>query len=205
MAQAEYLITEMFEEAVSRYTGAPYAIAVDNCSNALFLCMMYEEIRGLEIHIPSHTFMSVPCEIIHAGGRVKFDSKYFKGVYQLKPTNIWDCALRFTYNMYQPGQFMCLSFSGPYKHLKLGKGGIILTDNKSAYEWFKKARMCGRNEVAYEKDNFTMLGWNFYMLPELAAKGLQLMRGFYKDGIPLDIPDVEVSYPDLSQFEIYSQ
>lgn len=36
---------------------------------------------------------------------------------------------------------------GPYKHLKLGKGGTILTDNEEAYKWFKRARFSGRNEM----------------------------------------------------------
>ena len=36
-------ITKEFEEELSRYTGAPYAIALDNMSNALFLALYYEK------------------------------------------------------------------------------------------------------------------------------------------------------------------
>lgn len=64
-------VTKAFEDALSKYTGAPYVITVDNASNALFLCLMYEEIKGKEITIPCRTYPSVPCEIIHAGGKVK--------------------------------------------------------------------------------------------------------------------------------------
>ena len=61
-------ITREFEKELEKYTGAPYAICVDNCSNALFLSLMYEGVKGKEITSPSRTYMSVPCEIIHAGG-----------------------------------------------------------------------------------------------------------------------------------------
>ena len=176
MAEGVYRITEQFEDAVARYTGAPFCVAVDNCSNALFLALKYEGIEGKEITIPSRTYPSVPCEIIHAGGKVKFSpagGKTIKGAYQLNGSRVWDSALRFTANMYQPGTIMCLSFSGPYKHLKLGKGGAILTDDYQAYLWFKRARFAGRRECSYLNDNFDLLGWNFYLLPELAAKGLR--------------------------------
>jgi len=65
-----YRVTEEFEKALCDYTGAKYAITVDNASNAIFLSLMYEDINGKEITIPSRTYPSVPCEIIHAGGKV---------------------------------------------------------------------------------------------------------------------------------------
>lgn len=207
MAQGVHKITEEFEEKVASYTGSPYAVAVDNMSNALFLCLYYEKINGKEITIPSRTYMSVPCEIIHAGGKVKFEKVEgltIKGAYQLKPTRVWDCALRFTHNMYVKNTFMCLSFTGPYKHLKLSKGGMILTDDSDAYRWFKKARFSGRNECSYHEDNFDMIGWNFYMMPEIAARGLLLMSQFYdKNGNPKNNEDLELPYPDLSKFDVY--
>ena len=33
-----YNIVRMFEEEMAHYTGAKYAISVDSCTNALFLC-----------------------------------------------------------------------------------------------------------------------------------------------------------------------
>lgn len=200
-------ITVEFEKIVSDYTGAPYVVAVDNMSNALFLALYYEGINGLEIEIPNRTYPSVPCEIKHAGGKVKFNKVpgvKIKGCYQLRPTRVWDSALRFTADMYIPGSHMCVSFTGPYKHLKLGKGGAILTDDYEAYLWFKKARFSGRDECSYLEDDFTMLGWNFYMMPEIAAKGLQLMGQFYKgDGSKVINEDLELEYPDLSKFDVY--
>lgn len=208
MAQGIYKITEDFEQKLSEYTGAPYVVTVDNQSNALFLSLMYEKIQDQEITIPSRTYPSVPCEIIHAGGKVKFtpvEGTTLKGAYQLCPTKVWDSALSFTHNMYKSGTHMCLSFTGPYKHFKLSKGGAILTDDIEAYKWFKRARFSGRNECSYHEDHFDMIGWNFYMMPELAARGFLLMSQFYNmDGIPKHNEDLELPYPDLSQFKIYT-
>jgi dTDP-4-amino-4,6-dideoxygalactose transaminase len=209
MANGIYKITEDFEKALSDYTGAKYVVTVDNQSNALFLALMYEKVSGQEIEIPSRTYPSVPCEIIHAGAKIKFkpvNGKTLKGAYQLSPTRVWDSALRFTNNMYIPNTHMCISFTGPYKHFKLSKGGAILTDDYDAYLWFKRARYSGRRECSYHDDHFDMLGWNFYMMPELAARGLLLMNQFYKpDGTPKENDDLELPYPDLSKFKIYTK
>jgi hypothetical protein len=50
-----------------------------------------------------------------------------------------------------------------------------------------------------------MLGWNFYMMPELAARGLLMINQFYSDGKPISNEDLELPYPDLSKFEIFKQ
>ena len=51
-----------------------------------------------------------------------------------------------------------------------------------------------------------MLGWNFYMMPELAARGLLLMNQFYDfDGKKKHQDDIQMNYPDLSKFKIYAQ
>lgn len=213
MSQGVYKITEEFEKSLADYTGAKYVVTLDNMSNALFLALYYEKNVAKRlghdfIKIPNRTYPSVPCEIIHAGLKVKFEKvkgKTIKGVYQLKPSRVYDSALRFTANMYIPNTHMCISFTGPYKHFKLSKGGAILTDDYNAYLWFKRARYSGRRECSYHDDHFDMLGWNFYMMPELAARGLLLMNQFYLGGKKKSNPDLEMSYPDLSKFEIYTK
>lgn len=214
MANGIYKITEDFEKSLSDYTGAPYVVTLDNMSNALFLSLYYEKniIKTIEedfVSIPSRTYPSVPCEIIHAGLKVQFDKvegKTIKGAYNLRNSRVWDSALRFTADMYIPNSFMCISFTGPYKHFKLSKGGAILTDNLEAFHWFKRARYSGRRECSYHDDYLDMLGWNFYMMPELAARGVLLMNQFYNlDGTKKENQDLELPYPDLSKFEIYKQ
>ena len=214
MANGIYKITEDFEKALSDYTGAPYVITVDNMSNGLFLALYYEKnvkksITDDKVGIPCRTYPSVPCEIIHAGLKVDFEpieGKTIKGMYQLKGSNVWDSALSFTADMYKPNQHICVSFTGPYKHFKLSKGGAILTDSLEAYHWFKRARYSGRRECSYHDDYLDMIGWNFYMMPELAARGLLLMNQFYNiDGTKKHNEDLELPYPDLSQFEVYKR
>lgn len=209
-----YDVTQHFETQLGEYTGAPYVVTVDNQSNALFLSLFYQknvtkEIKQEHVEIPARTYPSVPCEIIHSGLKVKFTpvrGKTLKGAYRLGGTDVWDSALRFTADMYIPGSFMCISFTGPYKHFKLSKGGAILTDSHEAYMWFKRARYSGRRECSYHDDHFDMLGWNFYMMPELAARGVLLMNQFYNmDGTKKHNEDLELPYPDLSKFEVYTK
>ena len=214
MSNGIYKITEDFEEKLSFYTGSKYVIALDNMSNALFLALYYEKnikksLTSDSVDCPSKTYPSVTCEIIHAGLKVNFipvETEKIKGSYQLFPSNVWDSALSFTADMYIPKSHMCLSFTGPYKTLKLSKGGAIITDDYQAMLWFKRARFSGRRECYYHDDNFDMLGWNFYMMPELAARGLLMMSQFYNlDGSKKHMEDLELPYPDLSKFKIYTQ
>jgi len=196
-----FKIVQMFEEEVAAYTGAPYAVSVDSCTNALFLTCKFLEVE--QVIIPSKTYLSVPMSILQAGGKVIFDkspkTNHWNGVYQLKPYPIYDAAKRFTSNMYIPGTFMCLSFHIK-KSLGIGKGGMILTDNKESIEWFKKARYEGRSEKYYKEDNITSMGWNMYMTPQEAAHGLSLMQNY-----PEHAPDIsEINgYRDLTEFDLF--
>jgi dTDP-4-amino-4,6-dideoxygalactose transaminase len=199
MLHNPYKIVKMFEEEVANYTGAPFAVSTDSCTDALLLCCEYLKVK--EVTIPAQTYLSVPQSIIHAGGVVRFEDIKWKGVYQLKPYPIYDAAKRFTSGMYIHGSYMCLSFHIK-KHLKIGKGGIILTDDFEAYQWFKKGRYEGRSEVKYQDDNIEINGWNSYMTPEQAARGLMLMQSFprHNEDIPEDPP-----YRDLREFKIFKE
>jgi len=200
-AQGCYRVTEMFEEALCEYTGAPYAIALDSASSGIFLALTWEKKRigGSFVQMPKRTFPSVPCAALHAGLQPRFTDESAAGAYRLFPFNVYDAALRLTAGMYIKGSHMCISFTGPKKRLKLVKGGAILTDSKDAYNWFKQARMSGRHEQSFMTDIIEFPGWNFYMMPELAARGLMLIREFYTDdGEAREMPDAEIEYPDLS-------
>jgi len=202
-------ITKIFEQSLCDYTRAKYTLAFDNASSAIYLALCYENIRGKEITMPERTYMSAACEVINAGGYIKFeevDGKTIKGAYQFKPTRVWDSALYFSADMYMGNTMMCVSFTGAYKTLKLSKGGAILLDDKDAYEWIKKARNSGRSELSYHDDNFTMLGKNSYLMPELSARGILLMQQFYNvDGSKKINEPVELPYPKLKDFDIYNK
>ena len=201
MLHNPYKIVRMFEEEIANYTGAPYAISIDSCTNALFLICKYLE--DGEVTIPSKTYLSVPQSIIHAGGEVVFDRREetnnWKGIYQLKPYPIYDAAKRLKKDMYIDGTFMGLSFHIK-KLLPIWKGGMILTDNAEAADWFKKARYEGRSEKFYKEDDITFHGWNMYMTPQQAAQGLAMFQNYSAEGGDLG---EENGYRDLTEFTVF--
>lgn len=185
-----YKIVDEFEKKMANFTGSKYAVAVDNCTNALFLCCKY--LRVSKCYIPSKTYVSVPCAILNSGGSVEFSQEDWIGHYQIKPYPIFDYACELTKNMYLKDQFQCISFSRN-KIVNIGKGGMIFTDNKDAVKWFKKARYEGRDEIPLlEQEEFDFLGWNMYMTPEQAARGIYLMANLKDKNIVIN------NYPDLS-------
>jgi len=196
-----FKIVRMFEEEIANLTGAPYAISVDSCTNALFLICKYLNVQ--EVTIPSKTYLSVPQSIIHAGGSVTFDKRKeandWKGIYQLKPYPIYDAAKRLKKDMYIKGTFMGLSFHIK-KLLPIWKGGMILTDNAEAADWFKKAIYEGRSEKFYKEDDITFNGWNMYMTPQQAAHGLSILQT-----LPDDLNDQGEynGYRDLTEFTVF--
>lgn len=199
-----YKYVSDFEKEVAKFLGSKFGVALDNCSNAIFLCCKYLGVKN--VNIPKCTYPSVPSSVIHAGGTVVFDDRDWisKRFYRLDPYPIYDAAHLFQKNMCKKianeidGKFfVCVSFSAT-KPINIGKGGMILTNDENAVDWLKQARYCGRNEKPLMQDSFEILGWNMYMTPEQAARGLVLMndtKSLRKKPMP--------KYPDLSQFKVY--
>jgi|APSaa5957512576_1039674.scaffolds.fasta_scaffold01225_3 hypothetical protein len=187
---------EEFEETVAEFAGSKYAVSVDNCTNALFLCLTYLK-QSVDVIIPKKTYISVPQTIENSGHNVVYEDLEWTGVYQLKPYPIWDGATLFEKNMYRGG-YHCLSFQHR-KPLSLGKGGMILTDDIEFRDWARKARYEGRNyKLAYDNERPTMKGWNMYMHPEHAEYGIKIFNNC-KDNPPARVGS-EVYY-DLTELE----
>jgi len=194
-------VVDLFEKVLAEYAGSKYAVAVDNCTDAMFLCLKYLKAEG-EITLPKRTYVSVPCTVIHAGCQVKFEDIEWSGAYQLNPYPVWDAATRMRQGMYVQDSYYCLSFHRR-KHIPIGKGGMILTNNKEAYDWFKLARYEGRHmDRLYKDDTFDMIGWNMYMPPEQAAEGLELFKNISDDNEDLESSGI---HKDLSEFPIYER
>ena len=194
-------VVDLFEKKLAEYGGSKYAVAVDNCTDALFLCLKYLKAEG-EITLPKRTYVSVPCSVIHAGCQVKFKDIEWSGTYQLNPYPVYDAATRMQRGMYIQDSYFCLSFHRR-KHIPIGKGGMILTNDKNAYEWFKVARYEGRHiDKLYKDDTFDMIGWNMYMPPEQAAIGLELFKNIQDFNKDLETSGM---HKDLSQFKIYEE
>lgn len=200
-------VIELFESKIADYTGAPFAVSVDNCTDALFLVMKYNYRNALvpKTKIPSKTYVSVPQALLQAGFEVEFEDIEWKGLYQLKPFNIYDSAARFTKDMYIQNSEMALSFQIK-KRLPIGKGGMILTNSKFAYEWYKRARYEGRDlTVPYDKEKFDMIGWNMYLSPEDCARGILLFDMLTKEQQNFDDMWGSENYPDLIEKDVLNK
>jgi dTDP-4-amino-4,6-dideoxygalactose transaminase len=78
---------------------------------------------------------------------------------------------------------------------------MILCDNPDAVKWFKARRYEGRTDgMKYHEDMIDEEGWNMYMTPEQAARGLTLMQN-YPDQVE-DIPE-SPPYRDLTEFNLF--
>jgi len=193
-------IIDIFENKMANYAGCKYGIAVDSCTSGIFLSLKYFQASGI-ITIPSHTYVSVPMQIIHAGCKVEFENLEWSGVYQLKPYPIYDGAVRYTKDMYVGDNALQVVSFQIKKRLPMGKGGMVLTDNEDVYKWIKKASYDGRDlDVYYPDDDFSILGWHMYMTPEDAARGILIM-----DQLPDTNEDSGCwkNYSDLSTKEIF--
>jgi dTDP-4-amino-4,6-dideoxygalactose transaminase len=111
----------------------------------------------------------------HAGYEVNFVDDEWVGTYQLSPFALYDSAVRFTQGMYKDG-FQCLSFHIK-KHIPIGRGGMILTDDKKAATGLRGARYDGRPSPFWKDvKDIQMCGWHMYMTPDQAARGVELFH-----------------------------
>jgi len=195
MTARSYGIVSDFEARVSEFCGSRFAVAVESCTSALFLSLTYvkeQHVHGGRIDIPRKTYISVPMAALHAGFDVRFVDMAWTGEYPLLPTTVIDAAKRFRKGMFNGG-FQCLSFHLK-KNIPIGRGGMILLDDKPAYEALKKMRYDGRSGKPYDQEVVESLGWNMYMTPDQAARGMMLM-----DTMPSadGFADQTEDYPDL--------
>lgn len=182
-----------FEAALCAYTGAPHAVALNSCTAALQLCVMW--CNCWDVQIPRHTYVSVPMAIRNAGAKVSWRDENWVGMYQLKPLAVWDCARRFTSGMYVAGQYQCVSFAAA-KILGAEQGGAILHDNPEADKWFRRMRYDGRTEgVDPHDDIFDLIGLHCMMIPSVAALLTLRLHHLPKHNADLHPHD----YPDLSK------
>lgn len=189
----EYGKISTFESYLCKYTGSPYAVSVDCCTNALKLCFDYS--KPPYIILPKNTFIGVANSAHQLGIKIYFEDIKWSGLYKISPLDLYDSARRFTSNMYIKNSLMCLSFHYK-KTLKIGRGGAILTDNKEIYDWLVLARNNTKDVSKHLSENvYNFAGYNMLLHPDLALKGTELLKQ-----LPLDIPDLpDEHYGDLSR------
>jgi dTDP-4-amino-4,6-dideoxygalactose transaminase len=195
----------IFEKKVAEFSGCKYAVSVDCCSNGLFLCLKYykdiQKEETTKIKIPKQTYISVPLQIEHAGFEYEFVDCEWSGIYQLAPLLIYDGAVRWTKDMYEGIGMQVVSFQIK-KRVPIGKGGMILTNDKKQADWLRLMSYDGRDlTLPYDHpEHIKCKGYHMYMTPEDAARGILLM-----DSLPEINEDSgnHTMYPDLSKMMIF--
>ena len=161
-------VTE-FENKVSEFFGAPYGIAVDCCTHGVELCLRYTNAKSMSS--PNRTYLSIP----FLSQKLNIDliwKNYDWEDYYYVTDKIIDAAVLWEKNSYIPNTFMCISFQFQ-KHLSLGRGGIILTDDKPSAIELKKMSYDGRlPDIPWREQNISSIGYHYYMAPEIAEIGL---------------------------------
>ena len=210
-------VINMFERAVSKFAGSKYGVAISSQTNAVFLSLELLKLKGLlkkglVLEVPKYTYMSIPMTILNAGFKLKFRDEEWSGAYEIvnaetkEGIGVWDSAVRFRKDMYVPNSLYCVSFQYR-KALPIGRGGMVLTDNIEYHDLLKKLCFNGRtNGVSQKEDKYTIRGWNMYMCPENASRGLTLMTLVADDKKDIaswkDYPDVSKQFTEVVMNEI---
>lgn len=163
-------ILDKFERTIADFYGAKYAVSVDCCTHAVELCLRL--LKPAAVTCPSQTYISIPFTFEKLNLHWAFTQDEWQDYYYIGGTNIIDAAVYWKRGGYVPNTFMCLSFQFQ-KHLSLAKGGMILTDDKDAYEELKKMSCDGRSRLTpWMTQDISTIGYHYYMAPETAQLGL---------------------------------
>ena len=191
-------VTE-FENAIAEFYGAPYAIATDCCTHAIELCLRLT--APSYVACPKNTYLSVPMTFAKLSIDWQFIDVQWHNYYYLTNTNIIDAAVYWQAGGFQKGHFNCLSFQFK-KHLNLGRGGMILTDDKKAAVQLKKMSYDGRvPNTPWMDQDISTLGYHYYMTPETAQLGLDKL-----DQAKATPPKIWTyqDYPDISTMKVFN-
>ena len=185
------------EKLVGNWFGAPYAVGVDCCTHAVELCLRYKNTQ--KIRVPRRTYLSIGFLPQKLGIDFEWSDEEWQDYYHLGD-NIYDAAVLWQENSYIPGTMMCLSFQYQ-KHLSLGRGGMILLDNKEDRDNLIKMAYDGRDrDTPWRDQNISTVGYHYYMTPETAKLGL---GKFEKAKRTEPKAWVYEDWPDISKMEVF--
>jgi dTDP-4-amino-4,6-dideoxygalactose transaminase len=187
----------VFENKLASFFGSKYAIAVDSCTHGIELCLRYTESK--KINVPKRTYLSIPFLAEKLNINREWKEEEWNDFYYITD-NIIDAAVLWKANSYIPNTFMSISFQYQ-KHLSLGRGGVILTDNEKAANILKKMSYDGRiPNIPWRNQNIDCLGFHYYMTPEVAALGVEKL-----DKAINTKPKkwIVTDWPDLTQMNIF--
>jgi len=193
-------VIDEFEKRIAEFYGAPYAVAVDCCTHGVELCLRYTGIK--KINVPKRTYISIPFLANKLGIDLVWRDESWVDYYVLnhEDVQIIDAAVLWRKDSYVPNTLMSVSFQFR-KHLSLGRGGVILTDNKESFNELKKMSYDGRlPDVPWRDQNITTMGYHYYMTPETAQLGLdKLDDAIKKEPHQWSVGD----WPDLTEMSVF--
>ena len=177
------------EEEFADYVGSQYAVALNSCTNSLYLSLCYCRFPYNSVRIPSMMVPLVANEIIHAEYTPYFvdNVEWIGSSYSLENTPIIDSAhevISLNKEAFD-NRIICYSFY-PTKPVCGADGGMICTNEKEWAEWFRKARYFGfggagticKNSWEYEPE---FIGWKMNMTDVQAAIALTQLRNLPKN------------------------
>ena len=201
-----FQIVSKFEKNIADFFGSPYGVAIDSCTHGIELCLKYLEVD--KIRVPKRTYLSVPMLAKKIGINLDWKDDEWENYYEIDckkmgmPVHkkLYDAAVLWKENSYIEGSFMCLSFQFQ-KHLSLGRGGMILTDDYVARDILKKMSYDGRlPDVPWREQNVDLVGYHYYMTPETAQLGIdKLQEAKNKTPRRWVIKD----WPDLTEMDVF--
>lgn len=195
----DFNLVKKFENEVASFFGAAYGISIDSCTHGIELCLRYTNSK--KITVPKRTYISVPFLSSKLNIDLEWKDENWIDYYYLT-YNVIDAAVLWKKNSYIPKTFMCISFQYQ-KHLSLGRGGIILTDDKQAAVDLKKMSYDGRlPDIPWREQNISSIGYHYYMTPETAKMGLNKLPKAI-----IDSPRqwVVTDWPDLTKMDIFKK
>ncbi len=202
MKQINFNIVTEFENKIADFFGSKYAVTVDSCTHGIELCLRH--LNEKKISIPKRTYLSVPFLSEKLGITREWRDEIWENYYCVNFGNkkIFDAAVLWEKNSYIPNTFMCISFQYQ-KHLSLGRGGVILTDNLNDSIILKKMSYDGRlPNIPWRDQNIDCVGYHYYMTPETAQLGLDRLSEAINNK-----PKkwVVTDWPDLTEMEIFKK
>jgi dTDP-4-amino-4,6-dideoxygalactose transaminase len=186
-----------FEQALAKFTGAPYAVMTDCCTHAIELCLRYDKVRSTVF--TAYTYLSIPMTMHKLGILYSHTDDEWTGEYPFESTRIWDSARRLEQGMYRKGTMQCLSF-GHGKPLEIGRGGAVLLDDPVAYKTILAQRYDGRDLTVspWPSQKTFHVGYHYKPTIEEATIGLEKLMQ-----VAIDKPTPRnVVYPDLREIAI---
>ncbi len=208
--------TIALEQEFAKFSGAKFGIATNGCTMALYLVLKRMNLKPSdEVIVPSFTWSATAAAVINAGGRpvfgdidpdswcldpkdvkkkitkrtklvipVHYAGRAAKGFANFPVPVMYDSAHRIERNGFD-GVTSCYSFYA-MKNMTTVRGGMILTNDKEAADWYLKAvhgglakdtfsRYQGTKKITADASSFyydvEMPGWNFDMTDVEAAIG----------------------------------